>query len=155
MNKEMKLLIIGISICVFLLFFKFTYLDALKQTDELLPGVTDDPLLLEINETNPLHEYILGEEFTLRVSGFHIESRSRIFVTNDTSGSKLFNRIYHSATSKLMDRERADEDGEHGEYLGIYRNETHKLVVHIFEGERVEQNTGYHLVMTMYLMRVQ
>ena len=153
MDHQMKLIIFGISVCILLIFMKFYVFDPMNPNDTLIPGVTDDNAIIHVNDSNPLREYILSDAFTDSVSGFHVESKSEIYVTNDTGGQALFNRCYDSIIANFMEEEKITENEEHGEYTGVFKNESMKLVLHIFEGERVENNVGYRVVMTVYRMK--
>jgi len=150
----MKLITTGIVLCVLLIGLKFTVWDELNRTNEIIPGVTNDEIFTKINETHPLHDFIMSDSFVDQVSGKDVESSSQIYVTNGTDGSGLFERCRESLIGAMMDEERVDIDEEHGSYQGVFKNDTKQLIVQIYEGERVDDAIGYHLIMIIYRSRL-
>jgi len=150
----MKLIMTGVILCILLIVLKFTVWDELNRSNELIPDVTDDEIFIRINDTHPLHEFIMSVAFVDQVSGKDIASSSQIYVTNDTGGYALFERCQNSLIAAMMDEESIDIDEDHGAYQGVFRNDTKKIIVQIYEGERVEDAIGYHLIMIAYRARV-
>lgn len=147
-----KILLSAIVICLLLIGLKVTVFSTMFTSDELIPGVTDDEIFTKIVSNSTLGNYICGDDFADDVSGINIQSRSEIFVTNETitNGEGLFGRCCNSLIGIGYEEDYVKEYKKGGIYSGIFKNETHKVVFHIFEGELVEEYTGYYLVLTVY-----
>jgi len=154
MDKQFKSIILLIAICILLIGLKFTVFDTLFKTDELIPGVTGDDIFVNIHSNSTLGQYILSDSFADEVSGTNIQSRSEIYVTNETSGEELFWDCYNGLISIGFAEDYTKHYTREGRYTGVFRNDTAKMVFHIFEGNNVEEHTGYYLVLIVYEGRV-
>ena len=154
MDKGFKTLIGAIAVCIFLIALKLTVFANIGTSDELIPGVTDDPIFAQIASNSTLGEYILSDSFTNEISGMHIESKSNIYATNETDGERLFDRCRNSLIGTGFEEDYIKEYAKEGKYTGIYKNDTKKIVFHIFEGNDVSDHTGYYLVLTVYERRL-
>lgn len=150
MDKSSKTITIGISLCILLIALKFTVFDELGKSSELIPGVTDDTIFINISSNSTLGEYILSDEFMDDISGINIESRSDIYATNDTSGRELFDECCHNLIGIGFEEDYTKVYEKEGKYTGVFKNDTRKRVFHIFEGNDVEEYTGYYLILIVY-----
>jgi len=150
MDKGFKTILIAIVLCIILIVLKFTVFSNLFVTDELIPGVTDNPIFIHIQSNSTLGGYILSDTFTDDVAGVHIESKSEIYATNETTGKELFDKCYDSLIGLGLEQDYTKKYSREGKYTGVFKNETAKIVFHIFEGNDVEEYTGYYLILTVY-----
>ena len=150
MDKQFKIILGAIIVCILLIILKVTIFDTLFKSNELIPGVTDDEIFTKIHYNSTLGQYILNDSFMDEISGVHIESRSEIYATNDTSGEDLFEECCNSLIGVGFEEDYTKEYPKEGRYTGVFKNDTRKRVFHIFEGNDVEEHTGYYLILIVY-----
>jgi len=154
MDKQFKTILIGITICILLIGLKFTVFNTLFHSDELIPGVTDDPIFTEIHYNSTLGQYILSDSFTDDIGGVHIQSKSELYGTNDTTGERLYGSCTNSLIGLCFEESYSKLYPREGKFTGVFRNDTCKIVFHIFEGSDVEKFTGFYLIMTVFEGRI-
>lgn len=148
-DHKMKLLIVGIAVCIFLIALKFTVFTS-SVGSELIPGVTTSDYLITVESNSSLGEYILSDDFSLDVSGININQNSEIYVTNETDGNTLYYECYNAFIANSYSCEHEDVLEKEGRYTGIFRNDTRKIIFHIFDNEDVFEYTNYYLVLIVY-----
>ena len=153
MDRTFKLIVGLIIVCGILIAFRFFEYNISDRYLELIPGVTDDKTFKRIDSNSSIGQYILSSSFKEQVSGIHIQSKSSLFGTNETSGNDLFDEccwslerigFYEISTTRLS---------KEGKYSGIFANETRKRIFNIFEGNDVEEKTGFYLILAVYETR--
>ena len=154
MDKKFTSLVIAIGICIILIFLRYTLFAGLYKTDESIPGVTDSEDFIYIEHNSSVGVYILSENFTDEVAGINIESRSEIYGTNETGGEELFNKCHNILLGIGFEEDSIKKDERKGRYTGVFKNDTIKRIFHIFEGNNVEEHTGYYLILTIYERRL-
>lgn len=142
----------AIVICMILITLKFTVFATIFSSDELIPGVTDDRVFTKLVSNSTLSDYICGDDFADDVSGINVQSRSDIYVTNDSmiNGERVFRRCCDSLIGIGYEEDYIREYRKQGTYSGVFKNESNKMIFHVFEGELVEEYTGYYLVLAVY-----
>jgi len=150
MDKGFKMILGGITLCVLLIVVKFAVFDDMNGSDALIPGVTDDSAFIRIFSNSTLGMYILNDSFMDDVVGVHIESKSELYGCNDTSGDLLFDECCDSLILNGFSEDYVRDYAVDGKYSGIFVNDTRKIVFNIFEGNDVEEATGFYLILTVY-----
>ncbi len=154
MDTGFKTVMFAIVIVMVLIILKFTVCASLFQSDTLIPGVTDSDMFTRIDSNSTLGQYILSDNFMNEVSGVDIESRSEMYATNETTGEHLFNNCCNSLLGIGMEKSYTHKYTREYRYTGIYKNETTKIVFHIFEGSNVEEYIGFNVLLTVYKTRI-
>lgn len=142
----MKTIVTAIAIIVVLIALKFTVFTS-TMGSELIPGVTNQDYLIWIQSNSTLGEYILSDDFALDVSGSKMESNSEIYVTNETNGATLYDECMNAFIANGYELEHEDILEKEGRYTGVYRNESRKIIFHIYDSEDVQDYVGYYLVL--------
>lgn len=150
MDNKMKMLVSAIIICIFLIALKMTVFPSIFDTDELIPGVTDSEIFTEIPGNSSLGEYILSDDFMDDISKVHIESKSELYGTNETEADRLFKKCCDHLIGAGLEEDHVKTYPKEGRYSGVYKNETRRIIFHIFEGEDIEEKTGFYLILTVY-----
>ena len=142
----MKLIMTGITICIILIALKLTIFTTSLGSD-LIPGVTTKDYLINIESNSSLGEYVLRDSFALDVSGKKIDSKSEIYVTNETDGETLYGECRNAFISNSYEQEHEDIYEKEGRYTGVYRNESRKIIFYIFDNADVLEHVGYSLIL--------
>ena len=154
MDNQSKILFTGIIVCILLIALKVTVFASVFGSNETIPEVTNDEIFDKIESNSSLGQYVLGDSFVNEVSGVKIESGSDLYATNETTGKNLFDKCCNGLIGIGYEDDYTNEHKRRGEYTGIYKNETNKIVFHIFDGEDVEEHTGYNLILTVYRKKI-
>lgn len=154
MDKSIKGIIFAIIVCIILIGLKFTVFDEFFKTDALIPGVTDSDMFTKVEHNSTLGKYILSDSFMTDISGINIENRSEIYVTNETTGENLFDKCCNSLIGIGLEEDYTTQYSREGRFTGVFKNDTKKIIFHIFEGNDVEEYTGYYLVLIVYDKRI-
>ena len=148
MDNQLKVIYFFIAVVMFLIVAKFIFFNDSLSAEELIPGVTDDDMMVWIDTNSTVGEIIFNESFRHNVAGVSLIRTSELYGTNESKGRTIFNRCRDSLTVTGMNEIRKEEGN--GRFIGVFSDDTYQTIFYVFEGEDVRDLTGFNIILIVY-----
>lgn len=154
MDNKTKSIYAMITIIVILIFLKFTIFAGVFTTTALIPGVTNSKIYDRIPSNSTLGQFILSDDFMTQVTGVEVESRAEMYGTNETKAKHVFDNCINNLIGIGLYEDYVHHFRNENRYAGVFKNETVKIVFHIFEGIKIKDYTGYDVLLVAWKWRL-